>query len=73
MTYAIEKGIPIPDITTREAKYPFRDMGVGDSFLAPKHQAGTIRAAAAYYRRRHHLKFLIKHVESDQVRVWRTE
>ena len=71
--YTIEKGIPAPKDVKREAKYPFGQMEVNDSFTAPKHLASTIRAASAYYRRRYQKRFIVRPDEKlqDMVRIWR--
>ncbi len=69
--YKIEKDIKIPGSvgpSGAPAIYPFKDMEVGDSFLASK---GAITAAAGYASR-HNVKFSSR--KSDvpgQFRIWR--
>jgi hypothetical protein len=71
--YTIEKDVPVPEDIKRESKYPFAAMSVNDSFAVPKHLAGTVRAASAYYRRRYSMKFVMRTDDKlpDMVRVWR--
>lgn len=37
MSYKIDKNVPVPaELRGRKAKYPFKEMEVGDSFFIPK-------------------------------------
>jgi hypothetical protein len=74
--YTIEKGVPIlPQKRPgagRKSKYPFRDMEVGDSFMALGVAPITVRRAAYWSGRRLNKKFMTRTVEGG-VRVWRVE
>ena len=66
---AITKGLPAP--RGRRAKYPFRDMQVGDSFFAPGSSVIGIHGCA---RRHRPMRFTCRSVVEDGVagiRVWR--
>lgn len=80
MTYALCRDIPPPvfERKTRNAKYPFKDMQVGDSFFVPTEEVppkgvSSIRATAYAFKRKHAsgAKFTILAV-TDGIRVWRT-
>lgn len=47
--YVIEHGVSVPRAST---KYPWRQMKVGDSFVASYEEVDRIRAAAAYFATR---------------------
>ena len=34
--YKISKKVPVPKAWSSQAKYPWRDMEIGDSFFAPQ-------------------------------------
>jgi hypothetical protein len=72
MNITIERGIPIPPKASREAKYPFDALDIGDSFFvegkAAKSFGSTIQAAT----KRTGFKFTFRAFD-DGVRVWRTE
>jgi len=66
---AITKGLPAP--RGRRAKYPFRDMEIGDSFFSPKSSVIGIHGCA---RRHRPMRFTCRSVVEDGVagiRVWR--
>lgn len=69
----IDKGIPIPAKcrgNRNAAKYPFRDLALGDSFvIAAKVQ--TVSSICAYWRRTLGHRYTMRASESG-VRVWRT-
>lgn len=69
MTIKIEAGIAIPVKTERQAKYPFKDMKIGDSFLFPvKHPAhSSIKSAETKYN----MKFKVAKTDAGY-RCWRT-
>lgn len=67
--FAIEKNIPVPDWRVR-ARYPFKDMQVGDSFLIPQGDRKKVYPAASAAGARHGKKFAVRKVD-DGVRVWR--
>lgn len=84
MEFKIEKNIPLPK-RTREPKYPFAQMEVGDSFavevafeeLMPKvlrrmTAAKTVAAALLRTQRKDKTSFVVAEVP-EGVRVWRKE
>lgn len=75
MNYKIERNVPVPKSTAgARAKYPFREMKIGDSFFAPATQGmnrNRIASAATYFGIRHPgYRFSIRKVEGGW-RVWR--
>jgi hypothetical protein len=73
----IEKGIPVPSNATRKAKYPFREMEVGDSFfITDKVDAERTRkkvsAAATMFCQQRECKFKTQTFDTG-VRIWRVE
>ena len=69
-TVKIEKNIPLP--LSRKALYPWREMKVGDSFLAPVPQrAFTAHASMASMRTG--WKFVTRAVSKTSTRVWRVK
>jgi len=67
----LEKDMPIPPANGANARYPFGDMVVGDSFALPKQQANSVRSAASQFGKRNDMRFAVR-VQGEQVRVWRT-
>ena len=65
----IDKGVPIPDYKTKPAKYPWKDMKVGDSFLSDKPTI-NITGAVQQAQRKWKMKFTIRK-EGKGCRVWR--
>jgi hypothetical protein len=74
MTYAIEKGIPAPDlrlVRKKLAKYPFAKMRVGDSFFSILDSTKRISPSiAAFYKKNPTKRFTCRKVEGG-TRVWR--
>lgn len=76
--YPIEKGIepPLGGSRTKQFKYPFHLMEVGDSFLIPCADEATeeraYRRMAALYGRHKPKRFKCRKVDGG-VRVWRIE
>lgn len=74
--FAIESGVPVPaperNVKTRNSKYPWNSMQVGDSFFVAdfttKGFAGTVYSAG----KRSGRKFTVRAMDGG-VRVWRTE
>lgn len=54
------------------AKYPWRQMAIGDSFLVTDTSASKVGSAASSFTRFHarEMKFMVRTVK-DGVRVWR--
>lgn len=82
MTFKIEKGIPMPNITSgRPRIYPFPEMEVGDSFAVPitdeilcgqNKNARLLSSAATAYTRKYGGKFSVKLDRPNKVmRCWR--
>lgn len=78
----VESGIPMPAHNSRQGKYPWRAMAVGDSFFVPigghhgVNSAASISHGVSYMRKRYSLHFLYRTVIEDGikgVRVWRVE
>ena len=67
--FIIEKGIPFP---ARGSKYPFADMEVGDSFLAPDTKIASVYNAAHAYAHKHKVSLRVR-ATPEGVRVWRIE
>lgn len=70
--FKIEKGIPQPARSGgRYSKYPFREMKVGDSFLAETSDASVIRSNVAVFSRRNPGYKFSTRKEGTGIRVWR--
>ena len=77
--YEIEKGISIPVQRTKNIKYPFRFMEVGDSFFVAVKDDGVTdfkvttnrvrNAASGYAKRDKSIKFTIRTVDGG-IRCW---
>jgi hypothetical protein len=68
---SITKGLPTPH--RGRAKYPFRDMEVGDSFFAPRASVIGLHGCARRHRpKRFTCRSLVENGVGG-VRVWRTE
>lgn len=66
----IDKNIPIPEST----KYPWKDMEVGDSFLAKVQSYTAMYQQAKYWAKRRDLKRKWKVSKEDEgFRIWRIE
>jgi len=64
----IDKNFKIP------AKFPFKDMQVGDSFAVPhdvKRPAVTV--SAMRFGRKHGMKFTVRQMPDKSFRCWRIE
>ncbi len=68
--FVIEKDIPAPK--GRNTKYPFDDMEIGDSFVAPNTARSNLSAAASAAGRKLRRKFVTADTENGP-RVWRVE
>lgn len=69
--YAVDKNIPIPADRRGKgrAKYPWRDMQVGDSFLVPK-AINAISGTTSCAAKRLGFRFTLRTVEGG-TRIWR--
>jgi hypothetical protein len=71
----IEKGVPMPHGVTADqgSKYPFKDMGVGDSvFVQGQNSQGLVAVAARNYGFHHGWKFSCR-TDENGVRIWRVK
>ncbi len=63
----IEKGVPLPQ-TSAYRKYPFGEMGIGDSFVdSQKRACSAARAFGSY----HGIRFTTRKQADGQYRIWR--
>lgn len=69
--FQVERNVALPDASKKAGKYPFSDLGVGDSFLAPESERLRVGASAYNFAARHGIKVSIRKVEGG-IRVWRT-
>lgn len=75
--FAIEKSIPIP-VRSRDSRYPFKEMDVGDSFMVefeatpPIIVTRRVRSAVSSYQKKSLAKFTVRTFD-DGLRVWRVE
>lgn len=67
----IQKNIPIPENRGRVNKYPWKDMKVGDSFLAPA-KANSLRQVAQVGGKVNKMKFVVRQ-EGKKARCWRVK
>jgi hypothetical protein len=67
----IETDIPVP-MTTRNRKYPFLDMKVGESIWFDEPVNGRAYRSALSTGTRHGLKFVTRR-EHSGIRIWRSE
>lgn len=69
-TIELEAGRPIPPAKHGNAKYPFAEMAIGDSFALPCDvTVHSMRATARYHAKRHGRSFIIR--RDGEYRVWR--
>lgn len=77
MTFSIDKDIPAPGSkgSDARARYPFRDMDVGDSITVRDadgfNAARKASEAATMYGRRNGKVFTCRTIEEGTVRIWR--
>lgn len=67
---AIEKGIPIPEPIGHTSIYPFAEMEVGDSFVAPVGR-GRAAASAHYWGKKLNRRFTCRIIDRNSTRIWR--
>jgi hypothetical protein len=65
----IDTGVPLPG----SVKYPFDKLDVGDSFVVGISKRSSVSSAATNYGKRTGTKFVVRKIEDDKLRVWRTE
>lgn len=66
--FKIEKAVPIP---RGNAKYPFKEMQVGDSFFVPKDRVKNAQIAAYAWAKRNGVVLASRSVDGG-LRIWRT-
>ena len=72
MQFTIAKNVPLPD--ANRAKYPFREMEVGDSFYVPgKRKYLSATAAAVGFAKVNAWCKFASRKEGDGGRIWRVK
>lgn len=67
----IERGVPLPP-PRYKGRYPLHKMGVGDSFVMPIEQRGSLKNAAQAFSEKTGAKFTIRTLDNGRtVRIWR--
>lgn len=73
MTYQIDRGVPVPPVGTA-SRYPWEDMGVGDSFFVPceydRIAHNRLSTAARHHAKRTGKHFTVRRVDGG-LRCWR--
>lgn len=69
--YEIEKDVPVP--RHLNVKYPFEKMEIGDSFTESLKKRNRIASAAMTYGLRNDVKFTVRKINDDTLRVWRVK
>lgn len=72
-TFKVEKGIPAPEKSVRESKYPFELMEVGDSFVINACIETVRRRATKYRWSNAPWHFRIAKDADGNARLWRIE
>jgi hypothetical protein len=78
MKIKIEKGVPIPQTRGNRNLYPFKKMGVGDSFFIldksnPKKTLRNVCSAASFFKKKNPKYKFHSRSYVTGVRVWRVE
>lgn len=69
--YKIESNIPC--LPSRQERYPFLLLEVGQSFGFQLHQLKDIRSSAQWVAKKHGLKFSVRKSKAEGIgRCWRT-
>lgn len=70
----IEKNIPIP-VSYSGSKYPFKELEIGDSFLAPIEKRNSVNSNANHFGKNCNprRKFITRTISELECRIWRTE
>lgn len=73
----IEKNIPIDYsfVYTKNIKYPYKDMEVGDSFVVKRiHVASALSGCKQWGERQdENWKFISRKIDNENSRIWRVE
>jgi hypothetical protein len=69
----IDTDVPLSRRSTRQSKYPFAAMDIGDSFFT-EIKPSSLRGAAVAFSKRHdpRIKFAVR-AEDNGARIWRTK
>lgn len=86
MTIKIDKGVKMPETSTRESMYPFEDMEIGDSFFVPEKNSNQLTNSASHWRKKKGWGFTARNVHEmgkhpdtgadlpiKGARIWRTK
>jgi hypothetical protein len=65
---SIDRGVPIP---RRGGKYPYEELGVGDSFFVPNGESQLVSNNNWRMSKKLDRKFVCKKIDGG-IRVWRT-
>lgn len=69
----IEKNVPVPTARSARAKYPFKEMDVGDSVLIPDESKAKAAVNAAFMVGTRDGKKFTSRSTPEGVRIWRVE
>jgi hypothetical protein len=72
----IDKNVPAPAERRRMKQYPWREMGVGDSFFVSDRTSQQVSASAGHASKRLDYRFTCRKAEQNGVkgvRVWRID
>jgi hypothetical protein len=74
MSYELTSDVPIPpNARGCPAKYPFKEMKVGESFVLSNDEDKRVGRAAYYYRKCHvGVAFTMRRIDAQTLRIWRT-
>ena len=68
--YKIESGVPL--LLSREERYPFGSLEIGQSFVFQPHDVHAVRSAAQWVGKKLERKFSVKKCKAEGVgRCWR--
>lgn len=74
-TIMIEDNIPMPEGRTRESKYPWREMDVGQSFFVPAGKLKVMQTTCVKKGKDLGVKFIARSWDGPEgvqgVRIWR--
>lgn len=71
MEFKIEKGVPLPKKLSQNARYPFAEMEVGDSFFIPNAKRLMTAGSISQYCTKKTGKKFSSRREGNGIRVWR--
>lgn len=68
--FPTEKDVPIPQISHKDVKYPWRVLEIGDSFFIENGKMSSIAGSKDWAQKQLRRKFTARTVEGG-IRVWR--